>query len=244
MTRNLSVIVPTLNEVEQILPCLFELDKLWPGEIIVVDNGSTDGTADLVDRWIRHKILHTELRLVLLPEPGKGKAINTGMMMAEGRYLYMADCDLSTPAEAVKDFLLVIRTTGADVVIGSRRMKKSKVTQSARRRLSGDVFHLLTSLLLPGIKDTQCGFKMFTWEAAQMIFNSCKLDGLAFDVEALMLARQMGYQVMEMPVTWVESPSSRVHVLRDGYRMARDIVTLARRFHKTKEPQLRPSLPL
>jgi dolichyl-phosphate beta-glucosyltransferase len=244
MTRDLSIIIPTLNENDRILGCLFELAKFWPREIIVVDNGSTDETAATVDRWIKYDMLACDLRLIRLPEPGKGGAVRTGMLAARGAICYMADCDLSTPADFVLDFLLFMRTFKADVVIGSRRLPKSRVTQSTRRAISGHIFHALTSRLIPEIKDTQCGFKMFTRQAAQAIFSNVQLDGLAFDVEVLLEARRLGYKVIEIPVPWVEAPKSRVHMMRDGIRMARDLWALARRYHNKSAVELGTSLPL
>jgi dolichyl-phosphate beta-glucosyltransferase len=242
--RDLSIIVPTYNEAHRITSCMYELSKLQPREIIVVDNGSSDNTARIVSSWIENKILPVcDLRLVRLPNPGKGAAVRMGMLLARGSFCYMADCDLSTPAGSILDFLLIIRTCAADMVIGSRRMKGSKVRQSAKRDLSGKVFHALTRILLPDIKDTQCGFKMFTHEAARKIFSNIYLTGLAFDVEVLLEADRRGYKVIEMPVPWKEGHSSRVHVLRDGIKMTRDLWTLAWRYRFKRTALLRPSLP-
>jgi dolichyl-phosphate beta-glucosyltransferase len=242
--RDLSIIVPTYNEAHRITSCMYELSKLQPREIIVVDNGSSDNTARIVGSWIENKILPVcDLRLVRLPNPGKGAAVRMGMLLARGSYCYMADCDLSTPAESILDFLIMARSSLAEVVIGSRRWPTSKVIQSFQRKLSGYVFHALTRILLPDIKDTQCGFKMFTHEAARKIFSNIYLTGLAFDVEVLLEAKRLGYRIVEMPVTWKEAPSSRVHVLRDGIKMTRDLWTLAWRYRFKRTAQLRPSLP-
>ena len=244
MTRDLSIIVPALNEGERILNCLYQLSKLQPLEIIVASNGSTDTTVDSVFFWRRQKMLACDLRLIQLPKPGKGAAVRSGMLAAKGAICYMADCDLATPASAVLDFQLFMRTFKADVVIGSRRLQKSRVTQSHRRALSGYVFHALTSMLLPDIRDTQCGFKMFTRRAAQAIFSNVQLEGLAFDVEVLLEARRLGFKVIEMPVTWKEAPDSRVRPVRDGIRMARDLWSLARRYRFKNAAELRPILPV
>jgi dolichyl-phosphate beta-glucosyltransferase len=243
--RKLSIVVPVLNERERILPCLYDLAKAHPMEIIVVDNGSNDDTAEIVDRWIKWDILPTgKLHIIRLPNPGKGAAVRAGMLAARGDYIYMADCDLSTPWETVIDFQLLMRASGADVVIGSRRMRKSKVTQSFRRAVSGEIFHLLTRMLLPEVRDTQCGFKMFTWLSAQTIFGNVQLDGFAFDVEVLLEAKRLGYRVLEMGVPWVEGKKSSVRVIRDGIRMARDLITLAQRYQSKGAVELGTSLPL
>ena len=244
MTRDLSIIVPTLNEETRIWSCLWSLSRLCPREIIVVDNGSTDATTYNVELMIKHDVPHCDVRLIRLPEPGKGAAVRAGMLAAKGAFCYMADCDLSTPASYVLDFLLMARTCKADVVIGSRGMRKSLVSQSARRAISGWVFNALTRMLLPDIRDTQCGFKMFTHQAAQSIFNDLQLEGLAFDVEVLLEARRLGYKVVEMPVMWIEDPQSRVHVVRDGLRMAKDLWSLARRYRFKSAVELGTSLPL
>ena len=245
MTRDLSIIVPTLNEADRISACLFQLSKLQPLEIIVVDNGSTDTTASDVGCWAKYKeLLACDVRLIQLPKPGKGAAVRAGMLAARGAVCYMADCDLSTPASYVLDFLLFKRTCKADVVIGSRGMRKSLVSQSVRRALSGYVFNTITRMLLPDIRDTQCGFKMFTHQAAQAIFGNLQLEGLAFDVEVLLEARRLGYKVVEMHVMWIQDPQSRVHVVRDGIRMARDLWSLARRYRFKSAVELGTSLPL
>jgi dolichyl-phosphate beta-glucosyltransferase len=101
----------------------------------------------------------------------------------------------------------------------------------------------MTSILLPDIKDTQCGFKMFTHEAARKIFSNIYLTGLAFDVEVLLEAKRQGYRIVEMPVTWKEAPSSSIHLVRDGIKMTRDLWTLAWRYRFKRTAQLRPSLP-
>jgi dolichyl-phosphate beta-glucosyltransferase len=242
--RDLSVIVPTFNEAHRITSCMYELSKIQPREIIVVDNGSRDNTARIVKSWINNKVLPVcDLRLFQMPDPGKGAAVRMGMLMARSGYRYMADCDLSTPASTIVDFLLFMRTFKADVVIGSRRLNGSKVKQSVKRDLSGKIFHLLTRRLLPDISDTQCGFKLFTEKAARAIFSHVYCPGLAFDVEVLLEAQRCGYKVLEMPVPWKEGHSSRVHVLRDGIRMTMDLWTLARRYRFKRAGQLRPSLP-
>jgi dolichyl-phosphate beta-glucosyltransferase len=246
MTRNLSIVVPVLNERANILPCLYDLAKASPIEIIVVDNGSTDDTAEIVDRWIRWDVLPAgELRIIRLPNPGKGAAVRAGMLAAKGENIYMADCDLSTPWESIIDFLLMMRASRADIVIGSRRMRNSKVTQSSRRAVSHALFHMLTRKLLPDIHDTQCGFKLFNRNAARNIFYNLQLDGLAFDVEMLLEAKRLGYTVIEMGVPWVEGLTSSVHIVRDGIRMARDLWSLARRYRFNKRAvELGTSLPL
>lgn len=238
MTRNLSIIVPTYNSQELIKDCLFNLAKTYPREIIVADNGSMDRTGEIVDRWRDNDVLPAcELRIIRLPFPSKGAAVRAGMLAAKGDYCYMADDDLSTPAEAVIDFLLMMRSQSADVVIGSRRLKGSRVKQCARRRLSSFVFHLFTSLLLPEISDTQCGFKLFTREAAHNIFQHVGLTGLAFDSEVLLEAKRLGYKVVELPVQWTDGPHSRVRLVSDALKMTRDLWSLSRKYHHRKTEQ-------
>jgi len=241
MNRNLSVIIPALNEEDRILNCIYQFSLIHPLEIIVVNNGSTDNTQEMVERWIRNNITPCDLRIINLPDPGKGAAIRAGMLAARGEYCYMADCDLSTPAKDVINFIIFIKIFKADIVIGSRRMDRSKVTQSWGRKITSDIFHVLTRQLLPDIQDTQCGFKLFTHEAAQVIFSNVWLEGLAFDVEVLLEGKKSGYKILEIPVTWEDSGSSRVHIVRDGIRMALD---LARLYKNERSRLLIPLQPL
>jgi dolichyl-phosphate beta-glucosyltransferase len=147
------------------------------------------------------------------------------MLAARGKYRYMADCDLSTPVREIANFMRAI-DDWQDVVIGSREMQREAVKATFKRRVIGRAFHLLTGALVPGVRDTQCGFKMFTGAAAETIFSRAKINGMAFDVEALYLARRLGYRVKEMPVPWEHDPDSRVNLVTDSLQMLKDVLTI------------------
>lgn len=223
----LSVIIPAHNEEGRLDTCLY---KLMPHvtryhcEIIVVNNGSTDHTHDACDVL---QGMYRPLRVIHLEQRGKGLAVRTGMLAATGRYRYMCDVDLSTPAKEIHRFIEKARVF--DVVIGSRELDRSTVQTSLKRRMIGRVFHSFVSGLLPDIQDTQCGFKIFRDDAAMRIFEECEIDSLAFDVEALYLARLHGYSVHEMPVTWAQDMDSRVRLVDDSLIMLRDVIGLTLR---------------
>lgn len=227
---HLSVVVPAYNEEQRlaeslpvILAYLKRQDFTW--ELIVVDDGSRDGTSrvteeigrDLPVRALRHE-----------PNRGKGYSIREGMLAARGDYRLFSDADLSTPIEELDNFWSFARD-GAQVMIGSRAMESSQleVRQSPLRELMGRTFNLFVRLLLVGgIRDTQCGFKLFTHQAAETIFPKQQLDGFAFDVELIVLARKYGFRVVEIPVRWINSPASKVSALRDSTRMFLDLLKL------------------
>jgi dolichyl-phosphate beta-glucosyltransferase len=221
----LSVIVPLHNEQARLEPCL---EKLIPHatryncEIILVDNGSTD------DTWKMCKVaksIYRPVHAIHLDERGKGLAVRTGMLAAQGRYRYMCDADLSTPAKEIHRFIEKARIY--DVVIGSRELDRTFVKTTPLRRFIGRAFHKLVGSLVPGVLDTQCGFKMFRDYAAKTIFDNAAVNGMAFDVEALSLARRDGYSVYEMPVAWEHDPSSRVRLVGDSLEMLRDVLRLS-----------------
>jgi len=227
----LSVIVPAYNEEKRIDSCLEGLTAyLWnytyfKFEIIIVDNGSTDNTLEVACRWKEH---WPQLRILSIPERGKGAAIREGMLAAHGHFRYMADVDLSTPACEIARFLHWIYGLGNDIVIGSRTMAK----MTPARWMFHKGFQMTTRMLLPGIRDTQCGFKMFSDRAAMEIFPNVKTTGLAFDVEVLHLARLKGFKIIEIPVPWIENSGSVIRPVRDGISMLGDLIRImARRDH-------------
>ncbi len=224
----LSVVVPAYNEeqrLERMLrDALSELRRRGqPCEVIVVDDGSRDGTSALV---LRLAADFPELRLIRLPENrGKGYAVRTGVVNAHGRHVVFADADGATPFQELERLERALRD-GADVAIGSRALAQADVTVAARlhRRVMGRVFHALVSLLaVRGFRDTQCGFKLFRRAAAQDLFSRLRVPGFSFDVEVLLMARRGGYRVAEVPVNWTHQPGSRVDLARDSLRMLRDL---------------------
>jgi dolichyl-phosphate beta-glucosyltransferase len=223
-----SLIVPAYNEEKRLGGSLNTIYSWMRAnferfEITVVDDGSTDRTADVVTDF-SERAPEVEL-LSLRQNSGKGYAVRTGMMSAEGDYVIFTDADLSTPIEEVAKALDLMKQ-GWDVVIGSRALPESdvQVHQNFLRELMGKTFNRIVRLLsgLP-FPDTQCGFKCFTQKAAKDIFSRAVIDGFAFDVEALVLAKKFGYRVTDMPIRWVNSPASKVRIFSSPLQMLREV---------------------
>lgn len=213
---SLSVVIPAFNEEQRlpatlaiILPFLRSRGESF--EVVVVDDGSTDRTAEVA------RAAGPEVRVLQNPgNRGKGYSVRNGMLDASGQWRLMSDADLSTPIQEL-DALKAAVASGADIAIASRAVSGANLEkrQSAMRESSGRFFNVIVRLLhLPGIKDTQCGFKLFSAQAAEAAFRNSRLDGFAFDVEALVLARRAGFQIREVAVTWRNDEQSRVSLGR------------------------------
>jgi dolichyl-phosphate beta-glucosyltransferase len=198
-------------------------------EILVVDDGSRDRTVEVVGRLKGRVPRGSSLRILRhAGNRGKGAAVRTGALAAKGRVVLYMDADDST-ALSEYDRLKPALREGADVAIGSRAVDRRtvQVHQPFHREAMGRIFNLMVqAAALPGLWDTQCGFKAFRSEAARRIFPLQTIEGFGFDVELLFIARKLGYRVRECPVRWVDSPDSRVRVLRDPARMALDLMTI------------------
>jgi dolichyl-phosphate beta-glucosyltransferase len=235
MTRSLTLVLPAFDEAERIGPALDELFGYLhrrgsdardgaPGsatlpdriEVLVVDDGSTDGTAELVSA--RPEARRTgdapapELRVITVPHGGKGAAVRAGMLAADTDLIVFADADMATPPDMIP--LIVEALDGHDVALGSRiqpdgsDMRKS---QSWYRRLLGRAFHVLASIWVVGpVQDTQCGFKAFTRDAAHDLFARQKVTSIVFDVELVYLARRRGYRMAVVPIRWSDRRGSRM----------------------------------
>jgi dolichyl-phosphate beta-glucosyltransferase len=201
------------------------LDETRPGdyEVIVVDDGSDDGTADLVADLAPNNARLRVLRYT--PNRGKGHAVRYGMLRAQGRFLLFCDADLATPIEEVET-LFARLDEAHPIAIGSRDTPGATLTrrQSLLRETSGKLFNrCVQALAVPGIRDTQCGFKLFTREAARDVLSRCRVDNFSFDVEILYLARRRGHGIAEVPVRWAHQEGSKVRLLRDGWRMLKTL---------------------
>jgi dolichyl-phosphate beta-glucosyltransferase len=219
-----SIVVPAYNEsarlgasLEKILGYIAE--QKWSAEVLVVNDGSSDDTAEIVRRLA---LKNPAFRLVENPgNRGKGYSVRNGMLQARGRVLVFSDADLSSPIEELPKLLKVL-DDGADIAIGSRWLQAELQTQRQplHRQLFGRVFNLLLRITLGlRFKDTQCGFKAFRQGAAQKIFPLQRIERWGFDPEILFLARKFGFSVQEVPVAWAHSGGTRIHPLTDGSRM-------------------------
>jgi len=211
----LSIVLPAYNEERRILPTLRSIDRYLenrriPAEVLVVDNGSDDGTVDVVETTA---FRFGEIRLIRQGRRGgKGAAVRTGMLSSRGAWILFADADGATPIEEVER-LLCEGARGADVAIGSRSLPAPdvRVERSRGRRLVGRLFAaLVRCFATPRIADPQCGFKLFRREAADRIFSRQVLERFGFDVEVLFLARQLDCRVSEVPVNWTSVDGSKV----------------------------------
>ena len=232
----LSIVIPAYNEsariestLSRVTACVYE--KQWDAEILVVNDGSTDDTAAIVERWI---LSHPTLRLIQNPgNKGKGFSVRNGLLQAAGEIVMFTDADLSSPMEEA-ELLMAAIDRGADVAIGSRWLDATKQTahQPLYRRFFGRCFNAVTRVAmgLP-FKDTQCGFKAFKWPAAQVIFRLQRIERWGFDPEILFLARKLRLKVVEVPVSWGHDERSRISYLKDGLKMLEEILEIRKNYY-------------
>jgi glycosyltransferase involved in cell wall biosynthesis len=229
VSNTYSIIIPAYNESARICGTLekilaFVRSQGWSAEIIVVNDGSTDGTSLIVQGYAAR---HPNLRIIENPgNRGKGYSVRNGMLHATGEILLFSDADLSTPIEDSTQLLDAIER-GADVAIGSRwlRTELQVQPQPLHRRIFGRAFNLALRLVLGlGYKDTQCGFKAFTRCAAQTIFPLQHIERWGFDPEILFLAMRVGFRVEEVPVQWAHREGTHISPLRDGMKMLLEIL--------------------
>ena len=223
---DLTVVVPAFNEVRRLGPSLKRLRVFLKGrhaEVLVVDDGSTDGTVALVQAMAK---TWKSLRVISLDvNAGKGAAVRRGVAEANGKRILFSDADLSTPIEELARLEKALVGQVA-IAIGSRALDRGRigVHQPFYRELGGRIFNrLVQALTVPGIHDTQCGFKLFEATAAKRLFALQQVPRFGFDVEVLYLARKAGYGIVELPVHWENSPESKVRPVRDGLRAFLDI---------------------
>lgn len=223
-----SIIIPAYNEAKRITATLqsvlsFLEKKSYSWEVIVVDDGSKDDTMAVVEEIAKGTSGLSVLRQH--ENRGKGAAVRAGVLAARGEYVLFTDADNSTPIEELNVFETLKKE--ADIIIGSRYLKDSRVEIKQpwyRIMISRASNLLIQAFLVDGIRDTQCGFKMFHYEAAQDIFGRMKVDGFGFDMEALALAEVIGYTIKEVPVSWYDAPNSRLRPVKDTLRTFGDLV--------------------
>ena len=227
----LAVIVPAYNEEDRIGPTLERLNEYlscqkYTWKVVVVNDGSTDSTVQIVSDFASS---HPNFELIdSEPNHGKGFVVRKGMTEVEAEWLLFSDADLAAPIEEVEKLFPAVEK-GAPIAIGSRPLKESdlEVRQPWYREIAGRAFNLMVQLFaVRGIKDTQCGFKLFRQDVSRDVFSRSKLDGYGFDFEALMIARDLGYEIAEVAIRWSHQEGSKVNMFRDGLRMLYELVKL------------------
>ncbi|HVZ41666.1 MAG TPA: dolichyl-phosphate beta-glucosyltransferase [Candidatus Kapabacteria bacterium] len=238
---DLSFIIPAYNEAARIEKSLAQAreyfaPQAYTWEVVVVDDGSSDDTAAIVEH-------HSGDGIRLLRQPrnmGKGAAVRRGMLEGRGNFRIFSDADFSTPIRETERMLKELRHH--DVVIGSRAIDSSyiKKHQPWYRETMGRIFNLFVRMIaVSGIHDTQCGFKGFTAAAAEAVFSRTKIDGFSFDVEALYIARRLGLSILEMPVEWFNDERSTLNPVSDSIKMFRELLRV-RALHRGFDPSPRP----
>jgi dolichyl-phosphate beta-glucosyltransferase len=226
---DLSIVIPAYNEARRLeatidTVCQYLRGQSWTWEVRVVDDGSRDETAAIAER-----LAAGERRLLVQREPhrGKGGAVKAGLLSARGAFRFICDADLSMPINEIARFLPP-SLSRFDVAIGTREgLGARRVGEPSYRHVMGRLFNgVVQRLALPGIEDSQCGFKMFTAAAVQRIFPLVTIDGWAFDVEVLTIARAQRLQVVEVPIEWHYRSESQVSMVRDSLGMLRELLRI------------------
>lgn len=225
----LSIVIPAYNEerrlpytLEQIFSFLKE--QSYTAEVLVVENGSKDRTFEIATGFAKR---YPNLSVFQENEKGKGNAVRRGMLAAQGEYRFMCDADLSMPVADIQKFLPpALKDVG--VAIASREVEGAvRYNEPYLRHLTGRVFNnLIRMLVLPGLQDTQCGFKCFRAEIAEDVFRYLTLTGWSFDVEVLYIARQKGYSIREVPIHWYFNADTKISVIKDSWKMFLDLLTI------------------
>jgi len=231
----LSIVIPAYNEEQRIASSLERILRYLkprgrPFELVVVDDGSEDQTADIARKF--GTSADTEWSLRLIPNDGnrgKGYSVRRGMLEAQGAYALLTDADLSSPIEEISKLEKEVVDGNCDIAFGSRDLKESEiqVRQSWVRETSGKIFNRLVRLStgLP-YADTQCGFKLFKMSSCRDLFQKQLIEGLSFDVEILYMARNRGLTLKEVPVVWRHYEGSRVRMVPDAFQMAWDLLRI------------------
>jgi dolichyl-phosphate beta-glucosyltransferase len=225
----LSIVIPAYNEEERIIPTIGAIASHvsglgFPWELIIADDGSKDQTVKLVQ-----ELGFANLNLLIAPKNGgKGSAVRRGMLAARGKYVLFDDADNSTPVEEVEKLLNKLDHESFDIAIGSRAANGAQEAHRSplRRLLSGGLRWIVRYVFRIGVRDTQCGFKMYTQDAAHRLHSAQTINGFSFDLEILYLSSKLGYKVAEVPVEWVDAPGSKVDTRKEVQRFLRDLLKI------------------
>jgi dolichyl-phosphate beta-glucosyltransferase len=225
----LSIVIPAHNE-ERRLPATLEQvhaflqGQSYEAEVLIVENGSLDQTYQIAQDFAH---AHTRFRALRETERGKGLAVKRGMLEASGAYRFMCDADLSMPVSEINRFLPPTRI-GFDIAIASREAPGAvRYNEPPYRHLGGRLINTMIRMLaLPGLNDTQCGFKCFRAQVAEDLFCHQTLTGWSFDIELLYIARRRGYKVVEIPIPWYFNPDSKLSAVQDAFKMGLDIFSI------------------
>ena len=229
---HLEVMIPARNEALRLPHSLGHTLRYleaqpYSSSLVVIDNGSADDTVGLVGRTRSKRVA---VDVIGCAERGKGSAVRRGFLTSRARFVGYMDADLATPIET-RDLVLPLLESGYQAVVGSRHINGAVLAerQPVNRVLGGMVFRAMVRHVLPGIADTQCGFKFFSGGLAQAVARDLHLGGFAFDIEFLRRVVELGMPVKEVPVVWSDGNGSTLHLVRDGARAAMDVLRLARR---------------
>lgn len=224
----LSIVIPAHNEETRLPRALgqafaFLENQNYASEVVVVENASSDHTLEVAQKFTRN---FPSLRVLHEGQPGKGRAIHRGVLEARGEYRFFADVDFSMPVEEINRFLPP--ACNCDIAIASREAPGAvRYGEPLYRHFTGRVFNFfIRTLILPGLQDTQCGFKCFRAAAAEDIFRFQTLPGWSFDVELLAIARRHGYTIAEVGIPWYFNADSKINILHDSARMFFDLLTI------------------
>ena len=225
----LSIVIPAYNEEKRLPDTLekviaFTDRQAYPSEVLVVENGSQDRTYAVAQAFAEH---YDQVILLKEEQRGKGLAVQRGMLTARGEYRFMCDADLSMPVDEISRFIPPT-LQDYDIAIGSREAPGAiRYNEPQYRHLGGRAVNTMIRVLaLPGLQDTQCGFKCFSASVADELFRLQTLTGWSFDIELLYIARRRGYRIVEVPIPWYFNPESKLNVVKDAIKMGTDILTI------------------
>lgn len=225
----LSIIIPAYNEEHRLPRTLEQIfafieEQSYSAEVLVIENGSSDRTYEIAREFAERK---KDLHVFREERRGKGNAVKRGMLEARGEYRFLCDADLSMPIAEINHFLPP-HLTEIDIAIGSREAPGAvRYNEPEFRHLGGRLINLaIRILILPGLQDTQCGFKCFRADVVESIFSYQRIPGWSFDIEILYIARKRGYKIAEVPIHWYFNPETKLRVVKDALRMLGDIFSI------------------